>query len=472
MNKKKQVFRYVSTDYFSAVVAWTLFFIYRKIFIESIKYGVPVPIHLDEKFILGLILIPIGWIMLHYLSGYYRNIYRKSILIELAQTFLITLIGVVILFFLVILNDIISSYKNYYQSFAVLFSLQFILTYIPRLILTSITNHHIHRGKIGFNTVIIGSSEKALKIYKQLKESNGKTGYRFIGFISLKPDHKPLLSAHLPYLGSLEAAREIYAGEKRIDEVILAIEEKEKKEIGYILNQLYNSSAHLLAIPELYDILAGRVKMSSFLGMPLIEITPDLMPAWQIITKTMMDYTVAASLIILTLPLSFTIGLIIKLTSEGPVIFSQERVGRHGKPFLLYKFRTMYNNAEKDGPALSSRDDPRVTPVGRFLRRTRMDEIPNFINVLKGEMSLVGPRPERKYFIDLIFKKAPQYIHLQKIKPGITSWGQVKYGYAENVGQMIERMQYDLIYIENMSLYVDLKIISYTLFTIFKGKGK
>jgi lipopolysaccharide/colanic/teichoic acid biosynthesis glycosyltransferase len=131
----------------------------------------------------------------------------------------------------------------------------------------------------------------------------------------------------------------------------------------------------------------------------------------------------------------------------------------------------MYMNAEKNGPELSSKNDDRITPFGRFMRKSRLDEIPNFFNVVKGEMSLVGPRPERKYFIDLIIKKNPHYIHLLKVKPGITSWGQVKYGYAENVDQMIDRLKYDLIYLDNMSVFVDLKILIYTILTIIKRSG-
>jgi exopolysaccharide biosynthesis polyprenyl glycosylphosphotransferase len=221
----------------------------------------------------------------------------------------------------------------------------------------------------------------------------------------------------------------------------------------------------------MYDILTGRVRMSSILGTPLISVSHNLMPAWQENMKSLLDIFIASLALLITLPLCLFLIAGIKLTSKGPVFYSHERIGRYGKPFYIYKFRSMYKNAEKDGPELSSKTDERITPFGRFMRKSRLDEIPNFINVLIGDMSLVGPRPERQHFINQIVEIAPHYKHLLKVKPGITSWGQVKYGYAENVEQMIQRLKYDLIYLDNMSLYVDFKIIIYTILTIIKRKG-
>ena len=195
------------------------------------------------------------------------------------------------------------------------------------------------------------------------------------------------------------------------------------------------------------------------------------MPSWQENVKQFIDIFFSALALILMLPLLMVLAVIIKLTSKGSILHKQERIGRYGKPFTLYKLRSMTADAEKFGPTLSSKTDSRVTPIGRYMRKTRMDEIPNFYNVIKGDMSLVGPRPERQFFIDQIVKKAPHYLHLQKVKPGVTSWGQVKYGYAESVDQMVERLQYDILYLENMSLLVDFKIIIYTLITVFKGRG-
>jgi exopolysaccharide biosynthesis polyprenyl glycosylphosphotransferase len=219
------------------------------------------------------------------------------------------------------------------------------------------------------------------------------------------------------------------------------------------------------------DILTGKVKSTTIFGTPLLEVNQDVMPAWQQNVKQLMDIVISVLALILLIPLSLAMAIGVKLSSSGPILYRQDRIGRYGKEFRIYKFRSMYHNAEENGPELSSKHDPRVTRFGQMMRKHRLDEIPNFINVLKGDMALVGPRPERDYFIQKIIQVAPHYSHLHKVKPGITSWGQVKYGYAENVEEMIKRLRYDILYIENMSLFVDVKILFYTVITILKGRG-
>lgn len=470
MNKRLQLAKYLISDYLSAALSWGLFYIFRKRHIEALLYGHTVPIQVDNKLILGVFLLPVFWIFIYYSSGYYRDVFRKSRLAELWQTLGTIFFGVLILFFVLILDDKIYSYSNYYVSFFTLFALQFLLTYIPRLVITTRTAHKIHKGIIGFNTLLIGGNEKALEIYEEIKNQSKSTGDKIIGFVHVNENSNYHLETHLNHLGSLSTVQEIISN-NNIEEVIIALESSEHDKIGGILNRLIDTNVEIKAIPSMYDILTGKVKMTAIFGTPLIQISHQLMPAWQENIKNFLDIVISLLALIITLPLCIFIIIGIKLSSRGPIFYHHERIGRYGKPFTIYKFRSMKVDAESNGPELSSKNDTRVTKFGTFLRRLRFDEIPNFYNVLRGDMSLVGPRPERKYFIEQIIRKAPHYIQLLKVKPGITSWGQVKYGYAENVTQMIKRLKYDLIYIENMSLIVDFKILIYTITTILKGKG-
>ena len=219
------------------------------------------------------------------------------------------------------------------------------------------------------------------------------------------------------------------------------------------------------------QVISGHVEAGPIYATPLLRVSYREMPHWQYMIKVVLDYFLSVLALIVLSPLMGVLALLIRISGKGPVIFSQKRVGRHGKPFMIFKFRSMDYDAESDGPQLAVRGDKRITPVGRFMRKHRLDEIPNFINILKGEMSLVGPRPERSHYIEQILQKAPYYNRVLSVKPGITCWGQVKLGYASDVDKMLERLDYDLLYLENVSLYLDLKIIFYTLGTIMKGKG-
>ena len=470
MNKRIQVSKYLVSDYIAAAVSWTLFYIFRKEYVEPLRFGYEIPLTFSERFFMGLGLIPVFWLLLYYLTGYYKDIFRKSRLNDVFQTFLQTLLGVLVIFFLLILDDFIKSYRNYYLLFMVLFGLQYLLTLVPRLIITSSQVRKIHSKKFGFNTLMIGSNLQAVEVFKELEFQDHSHGNRILGFVNVHHKEHYQLSDYLPQLGSLSDLEKVIT-EHKIEEVIIALETSEHDQISKIINKLGLCNVVVKAIPNMYDILTGKVKMTQLFGTPLIQLSHDLMPVWQSNMKQLFDYVVAIFSLIVASPLIVFLIIGVKLSSRGSVFYSHERIGRYGKPFRIYKFRSMYVGAEKNGPELSSRNDNRLTNFGRFMRKYRLDEIPNFFNVIKGDMSLVGPRPEREYFIRQIIKKAPHYVHLQKVKPGITSWGQVKYGYAENVEQMIKRLRYDILYIENMSLFVDIKILFYTVLTIFRGRG-
>jgi exopolysaccharide biosynthesis polyprenyl glycosylphosphotransferase len=471
LNRTLQILKYILSDAIGASCAYLAVFTFRKSIIEPKLFGDNVLLLYDNKFVLSLLAIVAFWLAIHTITGVYRNIYRRSRLREFVQTFSMSLLGSVFLFFAIILDDYIDSYTSYYQSFAILFGVHFVFTALGRLILSSRTAHRIHSRSIGFNTLLIGSNENALKLHEELQSQRRGSGFLFKGFVHINGGHNHALEGNVPHLGHFENINSILS-EHGIEDAIIALETSEHDKIGQILNKLEGQPVNVKIIPNMYDILSGQVRMTSIMGAPLIDISHEIMPAWQQSFKRMMDVFISIFCLILLSPVYLIIGLIVKFTSKGPFLYSHERIGLHGKPFNIYKFRSMYQNAENNGPALSKKDDPRITPFGKFLRRSRLDELPQFYNVLKADMSMVGPRPERQFFIDKIVQVAPHYKHLQSVRPGITSWGQVKYGYAENVEQMVERLKFDVLYIENMSLLVDLKILIYTVLIVLQGRGK
>jgi exopolysaccharide biosynthesis polyprenyl glycosylphosphotransferase len=470
MNRNRLLLAYLASDWISAALSWTVLFVYRKVMFEGEALDQWADCFADIRYQLGLVGIPLFWLLLHGVAGMFWKPVKRHRILEIGQVTWTTMVGTLVLFFGLLLDDAIVSYQQYYASLSVLLVGHWSMTLIGRLIITTRTVKKIHSGKWSFPTLVIGGNERAVKTYEEIQGLRKHPGYDFKGFVQANGADTQL-SAFMPNLGKVDRLESLIS-EHEIEEVIIAIGSGDHAILESVLNVLEGLPVEVRIIPDIYDILSGSVRMSSIYGAPLIEIDRQIMPQWQRSLKRMMDWCASAFALVLLSPVFAIISIMVALTSSGPVFYLQERIGWHGRPFRIIKFRTMIQNAEKAGPQLSREDDPRITPVGKFLRKSRLDELPQFLNVLKGDMALVGPRPERAHFIEQIMERAPHYRHLQKVRPGITSWGQVKYGYAENVDEMIQRLRFDLIYIENMSIALDIKILFYTVITVLRGRGK
>ena len=465
MKKSKQAGKYILSDFISASVAWLLFNILRyEVF--AIDEGADSLLdYLQYPGVLGgQVVIPLFWLVLYYFSGYYNKPFGKSRLTELFSTFITVLIGTVFVFFALLLDDIPRSIDIYYKLFFGMFGLQFFITYIPRLLITQSGMRKIKNREWAMKVLIIGAGGKAVRIAHDLY----RLGYDICGFVS-EDERTPVKADRNQVLGTVEDIP-VLMEKKNVDEIVLAVESKNNKALLGILYSLYRYKRPIKVLADRFNMLS-KIQLRTIRGIPLVDVTDNnFSPAGQNI-KFFLDKVCSAVALLLLSPLFVYIAWRVKRDSPGPVFFRQERIGYLGQPFWMYKFRTMYVNAEENGPSLSSEDDLRVTPFGRVMRKYRLDELPQFWNVLKGDMSLVGPRPERKYFIDEIVKTAPYYYLLHNVRPGITSLGMVKYGYAASVDKMVERMEYDILYYENMSLTLDLTILIYTVKTVITGKG-
>ncbi|MCC5918580.1 MAG: sugar transferase [Cryomorphaceae bacterium] len=470
LSETRQVTKYVIADAIASILSYTGLYSYRKIYIEPEYFLSESVLKFDRTYFFAILLLPLFWVFLHLMLGLYKDIYRRSRLREFFLVFNASIWGSILVFFLFILDDYVYSYTLYYVLFFLYFGLQFSFGALFRYFLSSQTSKAIQSRKIGFPTLMIGSNQNAVNLYTRLQSKRKINGNFFVGFVSVNNNIKYLIEKNLAFLGNYTEMENVI-NENKIEEVVIAVESSEHHMVQSILSRLDLLPVHIKLIPDTYDILAGKVKMES-VSEPMVEIPTDPMPYGQKIIKRIVDVVFSILILILISPLLLFVSIMVKLSSPGPIFFFQERIGLHGKPFFIIKFRSMFCDAEKEGPMLSSNEDPRITKWGKIMRKFRLDELPQFWNVLKGEMAIVGPRPERAYFAKQIIEQAPYYRQLYRIKPGITSWGMVKFGYAENVEEMIERLKFDLIYLENMNLLNDLKILIYTVLIVFQGRGK
>ena len=418
---RKQQLTYILADLLSAEVVWLFFSLFRRLVNDGAMFGVDTILIPVFNFYPPLIIYPMVCVVIYYLSGYYLRPFRKNAAKEFITTFWSAVCISLLFFFIIIIDDEVTRYERYLVSLAVLFFLQFTISYFPRLIITRVS-----RKTVFYRTRTIHSISEANRIQK----------------------------------GTVE-------------EVIIDLPKNSSERTLYtIINRLYPLNVEISILPRVYDMLTGAARIVEISGQPLVRITEHKMSDAEICIKRAMDVVLSLIVMVVLSPLYILLYMLVFTTSKGKAIYRQERIGLHGIPFQILKFRTMYEDAEQKKPMLSTDNDPRITRVGAFLRKYRLDELPQMWNVLRGDMSLVGPRPERAYFIRQIEQIAPYYCLLYKIRPGLTSWGPIKVGYTDTIDKMVERLNYDITYMENMSLRLDIKILFFTIGVIIDGKGK
>ncbi len=417
------------------------------------------------------ILLSIFWILVFVLAGLYKKLYLMSRLDEFLSVLKATVTGVLILFFVFVMMDVVESYDEK-MALVKYWALIVVAMSLNRFVIRSVQKYYAQQGKGLHNTVIIGTGKNA-RIAKEDLVRNKTLGMHVLGFIQVNGKVKEEDGVEeKDIIGHLDGIEDIIEKYK-VQDVLVALEQDRRTDLVNIISKVDVPDITLKLLPDFYQLVSGFNKTNQIFGLPIVEISPEPMPLWERATKRLIDIAVSIVALILSIPLCIIVAILIKVGTEGPVIYSQVRVGRNGKKFTIYKFRTMYLDAESEtGPTWASVNDPRITKVGYWLRKLRIDEVPQFVNVLKGDMSLVGPRPERPHFVEQFTREIPLYTRRLRVRPGITGWAQVKWKYGSSLDTVKEKTKYDLYYIENISLKMDTKILIITILTIIKGKGQ